>query len=73
MEKLMSILKENFPTIDFEKEKKLVSSGVLDSIQVVDLISDIEDTFGISITMEYIQPSYFESAETMWDMIQELI
>lgn len=33
----------------------------------------IEDLFDISVTMEYIQPSYFQSAETMWEMIEELM
>ena len=72
MEELKALLKEKFPHIDFDKEKQLVSDGLLDSMAVVTIIADIEDTFDISVTMEYIHPSYFESVEIMWGMIEEL-
>ena len=72
MEQLMQILNSNFPHIDFEKEKNLMSDGILDSMAVVTLIAEIEAAFDVAVTMEYIQPSYFESAETMWEMIEEL-
>jgi len=39
---------------------------------VVAIIADIESLFDVSVTMEYIQPMYFESVETMWEMIEEL-
>lgn len=72
MNELKKMLSEKYPSIDFDKEKNLVSSGILDSIEVVSIIAEIEDLFDISVTMEYIQPSYFESVETMWEMIEEL-
>ena len=72
MEQLKEMLKENYPTIDFDTEKALMSDGVLDSLAVVAIIAEIEEMYDISVTMEYIQPMYFESVETMWEMIQEL-
>lgn len=72
MEELKKMLEEKFPNVDFDAEKALVSGGVLDSLQVVEIIGEIEDMFDISVTMEYIQPDYFESVETMWEMIEEL-
>ncbi len=72
MEQLVKMLKEKHPTIDFEAEKKLVTDGILDSMEVVSIISEIEELFDISVTMEYIQTEYFESVEKMWEMIEEL-
>lgn len=72
MEKLMKMLKSNYPHIDFEKEKALMSDGILDSMAVVTIIAEIEAMFDVAVTMEYIQPAYFESAEKMWEMIEEL-
>lgn len=72
MEQLKEMLKEKYPHIDFDAEKSLMSNGLLDSLAVVAIIAEIEDMFDISVTMEYIQPSYFESVETMWEMIEEL-
>ena len=73
MEELKKMLQEKYPNIDFDAEKNLVSSGILDSMEVVTIISEIEDLFDVSVTMEYIQPSYYESVETMWEMIEELL
>jgi acyl carrier protein len=72
MNELFDVLKETYPDIDFTKEKNLIDDGILDSVGMVTLISAIEDHFDISVTMEYIQPSYFQSAENMWEMIEEL-
>ncbi len=72
MEQLKAMLKEKYPHIDFDNEKKLVSDGLLDSLAVVTIIAEIEDAFDISVSMEYIQPAYFESVEIMWEMIEEL-
>lgn len=72
MEELKKLLEEKFPNIDFESEKHLTGDGILDSLSVVSIIGEIEDAFDVSVTMEYIQPSYFESIETMWEMIEEL-
>ena len=72
MEQLKEMLQANYPHIDFDTEKALMSDGVLDSMAVVSIIAEIENMFDISVTMEYIQPDYFESVETMWEMIEEL-
>ena len=73
MNELLNALQEAYPDVDFSKEKNLVDDGIIDSVGMVTLISVIEDLFDISVTMEYIQPSYFQSAETMWEMIEELM
>lgn len=65
MEQLKEMLKSNYPTVDFDNETHLVSSGVLDSLAVVAIIAQIENLFDISVTMEYIQPAYFESVQTI--------
>lgn len=72
MEQLKEMLKTNFPNIDFENEKALMSDGILDSMSVVSIIAELENLFDISVTMEYIQPEYFESVEAMWEMVEEL-
>lgn len=72
MEELKKLLTSNYPGIDFDNEKNLVDDGILDSVTVVEIISFLEDAFDISVSMEYIQPKYFNSMENMWEMIQEL-
>ena len=73
MNELKEMLEGKYPNIDFENEKQLMSDGIMDSIMVVEIISEIEDLFDVEVTMEYIQPKYFESVEDMWEMIEELM
>ncbi len=73
MEELKSLLKEMYPNIDFDKEEKLYDDGIIDSVDVVSIIAKVEEAFDISVTMEYIQPVYFQSVDTMWEMVEELM
>ena len=72
MEKLQVILNERFPEIDFNKEKALVDSGLLDSVDVVNIIADIEEKFEIEVSMEYIDSENFNSIENIWKMLEEI-
>ena len=72
MEKLEQMLQQRYPQIDFKNEKHLVTDGLLDSLAIVAIIAEIESLFDVSVTMEYIQPDYFESLEARWGMIEEL-
>lgn len=73
MEELKSLLKDMYPNIDFDKEEALYDDGVIDSVDVVSIIAKLEEAFDISVTMEYIQPNYFQSVATMWEMVEELM
>ena len=72
MERLIELLEKNCPDIQFEGEEKLLTDKVIDSIDLVAVISDIEDEFGINIAMEEIVPENFDSVDAMWQMIQRL-
>ena len=72
MDELKELLQNAFPNIDFDTEKELVDSGLLDSVALVGLIAEIEQKYDIEVPMEYIQPDYFQSIETIWNMIEEL-
>lgn len=72
MEKLLEILKNCCPTVDFENEKQLVSGKVIDSMDLVAIISDIEDEFDVSIDIVDIDPVNFDSVDAIWALIQNL-
>ncbi|MEE1321170.1 MAG: acyl carrier protein [Acutalibacteraceae bacterium] len=73
MEELKNLLKNMYPNIDFDNEENLYDDGIIDSVDVVSIISKLEEAFDISVTMEYIQPSYFQSVDTIWEMVEELM
>ena len=72
MDELLEILEELHPDIDFETEDALIDGGLLDSFDIVTLISEIGENFDVVITAEHIIPENFNSAEAMWDLIKRL-
>ena len=72
MEQLLEILKEIRPDVDFENEKELIDEGILDSFDVVSIISEIDDKFGVQIHITELDPENFNSAEAIWKLIQKL-
>lgn len=72
MEKLMNILTELKPDVDFETEKGLIDNAILDSFDIVQLIGQLQYTFDIEISPAEILPENFNSAEALWSMIQKL-
>ena len=72
MEKLIEILVEINPDIDYQKETKLIDDKLLDSFSIVNLVAEISDAFDIQISPKYLIPENFNSVEAMWNMIQKI-
>lgn len=72
MKKLLDILSEIRPDVDFENETSLIDDGILDSFDVVSIISEIDDVFGVQIRITELDPENFNSAESIWNLVQEL-
>ncbi len=72
MEQLLEILKGIRPDVDFENEKELIDDGILDSFDVVSIISELDDAFGVQVRITELDPDNFNSAEAIWNLIQKL-
>ena len=72
MDKLMQILTEMRPDVDFENEPALTVNGVLDSFDIISLVSELNDAFSISISPADLDPENFNSAANMWKLIESL-
>jgi acyl carrier protein len=72
MDKLMRILSELSSDIDFETEDALIDGGMLDSFDIVTLVAEIDDAFGIEIPAEALIPENFNSAKAIFALIQQL-
>jgi len=73
MDKLIEILNKVKPEVDFYCNKELITDGILDSIDIVMVLSEIEKEFCIEIDPEEIDPENFQSAEKMLEMINKAI
>lgn len=72
MEELIKLLQEIRPDVDFETETELVDDGILDSMDIVSIISEIDDRFGVQIRITELDPDNFNSAENLLNLIEQL-
>ena len=72
MEELLEILNDIQPGVDFENEKHLIDDHLLDSLSIISLVAELEDTFDLTIPAVEIIPDNFNSAEAMLEMLQRL-
>lgn len=72
MEKLLEILENLQPEVDYETVENLIDGRYLDSLTILSLISEIEDTFDVEIPTVEIIPANFNSAKKIWKLIERL-
>ena len=72
MEKLLKILKELHPEIDFVNNDSLIDDGILDSLDIVSLVTEIYAEFDVTIPAEEIVPENFNSAEALMALITKI-
>jgi len=72
MEELLEILNNMHPEVDFEAEDDLIGEGILDSLDIVTLITEINNTFDVSIPAEEVIPENFNSAAAIMELIRRL-
>ena len=66
MDKLLELLKGIRPDVDFETETALIDDGILDSFDVVSIISELDDEFGVQIRIAELDPDNFNSLQSIW-------
>ena len=72
MEPLLEILKNLHPEIDFNTCETLIDDGLIDSFDIVTIISEINEEYDVVIPPEEIVPENFNSAKALYALIQRL-
>jgi len=72
MEELLELLKSVRRDVDFENETELIDDGILDSFDVVAIISEIDDKYGVQIRINELDPENFNSVAAIWELIKKL-
>lgn len=71
-EKILEILKEINPYEDIDEESRLIEDGILDSLTLVILISELETAFTVKIPEDKLQPELFENVTKIEELINGL-
>ena len=72
MEELIRILQSIHTDVDYKTNDRLIEDKILDSFDIITLISEINEEFGVAIPAEEIVPENFNSAEKLYDLILRL-
>lgn len=72
MNTIIRILSEMKDNVDFSTAEGLIDNKIIDSLELMELISQLEDEFDVEIGMEEIVPENFNSASAIYGLIQKL-
>lgn len=71
-EKVLNLLQNEFPEIDFSSSDSLVDDGILDSMTITGIIASLTLEFGIVIPYEEIIEENFNSISGLSKMVERL-
>lgn len=72
-EQIIAILENMKPGVDFEKQTRMIEDHVLESMEILQLVSDLSDEFDIEITVMHIKPEHFQSVEAICDLVEQIM
>lgn len=70
---ILEILQEMHSDVDYETEDKLVTNKILDSFDLVSLVTELSDEFDIQITAKDFVEENFNSLATLVAMVDRLV
>ena len=68
-QKLLAVLTEIRDDVDFDQESALVDDGLIDSLDLTQIIAALDETFQVHIPAGEIEPENFNSVDAMLTLI----
>ena len=73
LENVIELLLEVEEDVDFENCTTLIDDNVLDSFDILQIVSTLDDAFDVEIPAKEIVPENFNSAAALLAMVERLI
>lgn len=73
MEALIDILMDLHPEVDFETCTTLIDDKILDSFDIISIITGVNTEYDVAIPAEEIIPENFNSAQALFELIEKLL
>ncbi len=71
-EQILELLSEVLPHIDFTGSDKLVTDGILDSLSIVTIVSELSIEFGVEFDIDQLEPKNLDSIDAMVETVRLL-
>jgi D-alanine--poly(phosphoribitol) ligase subunit 2 len=71
-ERILQILQEVRHDVDFENERKLIDNGVLDSFDLISIVSGLNDEFEIEITADELEAENFNMLDAIVALVESM-
>ena len=72
-ERLLNILTEACPEVDFATETALIDDGLLESLDIVMIVTEVMQDFGVELTVDDLLPENFNSADALLALIESRV
>ncbi len=69
--KLLEILTDICPDVDFETETSLIDDGLIESLDIVSIVNELISAFDIEINVDDLIPENFNSADDILNLIRK--
>jgi len=70
MNTIQEILEEIHPGIDYANETALIDDGLLDSFNVIAIVTELNTRFGIKISISDLEPENFNSMQAIHALVE---
>lgn len=70
-DRLLEILVDVCPDVDFENETALIDDGLIESLDIVAIVTGIMDEFDVEINVDDLMPENFNSLDAIIALIEQ--
>lgn len=71
-ERILELLAEVLPQIDFTASDALVDDGILDSLSIVTLVSELSLEYGVEFDLDQLEPKNLNSIDAIVETVKSL-
>ena len=69
-EQIIEILTEICPGVDFEQETSLIDDGLIDSLDIVAVVTELMEAFDVELGVDDLTPENFNRVEAIEELIE---
>jgi len=70
---IRNLLEEVFPAIDFDASDKLADDGILDSLTIVQIVSELAMEYDVTFSFEDLTNENFNSIDAIVELVEGLM